>query len=141
MYKPMFVLAGLMVLVTVTFAQSADVSSVRKTVEAFALAADQSDVDRLDALLHPEFRIAMNRLFGSQDLVLMSKAGYLEKIRAKEFGGTPRTLVMTDVQVKGTTATVSAVFKGSSMSFHSYLTLVQDAGGQWRVVQDVPVLD
>ncbi|GEM_PF-683986 len=141
MYKPMIALTGLMFLVTATFAQSAAVSSVRKSVEAAALAADQSDVVPLDDLLHPEFRIAMNRLFGSQDLVLMSKTAYLEKIRSKEFAGTPRTLVMTDVQVKGANAAVTAVFKGSTMSFHSYLTLVQNAGGQWWVVQDVPVLD
>jgi hypothetical protein len=140
MNKSLFLFAMLSCLTLSLFAQSQTEQAVKSAVEQFSSAADQSDASRLDKLLHPEFRIAMNRMFGSEELVLMPKALYLEKIRSQEFGGQPRTLVITDVQVMGTTASVSAVFKGSAMNFHSYLTLVQDATGRWQIVQDVPVV-
>jgi len=140
MKKTLFLMALLSGLTLPLYAQSQAEQAVRTAVEQVSAAADQSDAARLDQWLHPEFRIVMNRLFGSHELVLMPKSVYLEKIRSKEFGGQPRPLIITDIQVIGTTASVSAVFKGAVMNFHSFLTLAQNAQGKWQIVQDVPVV-
>ena len=121
-------------------AQKSDMNAIKSTITAFAKAGDNQDVSALEPLLDANYRVVMNQLFGSTEVSVMPRAVYIEKIRAKEFGGDTRTLTFENVQVNGNTAVAQVLFKGQKMSFNSLLTLTQNAKGDWQLVQDCPVI-
>jgi len=121
-------------------AQHKEEEAVKATVTAFAKAADDNDATLLDNYLDENYRIVMNRMFGSKQVDVMPKAVYLEKIRSKEFGGDDRQLKFDLVIINGNTAMAKVVFTGSKMSFTSVLNLVKNEGGDWKLVNEIPVL-
>jgi ketosteroid isomerase-like protein len=121
-------------------AQKNEMKAIRKTITAFAKAADNSDAKELANYLDDNYRIVMNRLFGSEKVSIMPRSIYLEKIRTKEFGGDKRTLEFKEVIVNGTTATAQVSFKGAKMTFVSLLMLIKNEQGDWKLVSDTPIV-
>ncbi len=117
-----------------------DIQSIKKTISSFSKAGDKNDAVLLDNYLDTNYRVVMNRLFGSKEVNILSKAIYLDKIKSKEFGGDQRQLTFNEIVVNGTTATAKVVFKGTKMTFTSLLTLLKDSSGDWKLVCDVPVV-
>lgn len=120
-------------------AQSSEVKAVKNTIIAFAAAGDRSDADKLSNYLDDHYRIVMNRLFGSKGVSIVSKSMYLEKIKAKEWGGDTRKLNIENVVVNGTTASAKVTFNGKKSSFISLITLVKNEQGQWKLIEEVPL--
>lgn len=114
--------------------------AIKEVVMEFMEAADAQDVERMEAVLDPDYRIVMNQLFGSDKTVIMNRETYLQKINSNELGGDHRSAVFRDMLVNGHSATVLVLFKGEKRSFTSLLTLIQDARGTWKLISDVPVL-
>ncbi len=123
-----------------TVAQSNDFEQITSTISAFAKAADQNDAKSMENLLDDNYRIIMNRLFGSKKLGILSREIYLEKIRAKEFGGDKRTVNIENVVINGTTAMAKVVLAGEKSTFHSLFVLAKDEEGSWKLVSDVPTI-
>ena len=67
--------------------QHPEMKKIEQTIHSFAKAGDDQDATQLDHLLDPNYRIVMNRLFGSPEVTVMPKSLYLDKISSKEFGG------------------------------------------------------
>ncbi|MGB6037912.1 MAG: hypothetical protein WBG42_16675 [Cryomorphaceae bacterium] len=61
--------------------QSAERMAIEKTVQAFAKAGEKQDVQAFEYTLHDDYQVIMNRLFGSEETVILSKADYLKKNR------------------------------------------------------------
>lgn len=125
---------------TGSFAQSNDKQAIKQTITEFSKAGDASDVDKLATYLDDNYRVVMNRLFGSTKVTVLSKDAYLEKIKKKEFGGDKREINIESITLNGTTASAKVSFAGSKMTFVSILTLIKDKNDQWKIVTDVPVL-
>jgi len=119
---------------------STDKASIKTTIAHFAKAGDEQDVEALDKLLDHNYRIVMNQLFGSTQVVVMSREAYLDKIKAKEFGGDQRTVSIEHITINGNTASAKVRLEGSKMTFVSLLDFVKDASGNWLLVQDLPVI-
>jgi ketosteroid isomerase-like protein len=113
---------------------------IEAAIRIFAKAADKRDVKVLDKILHAEFRLAMNQLFGSQDLTTMNKATYLKMVEEGKLGGEDRKLEILEVKVFQKNASCIVRFTGSKMSFQTFLQLVKGADGNWTVVNDLPAL-
>jgi ketosteroid isomerase-like protein len=111
---------------------------IQQTIMQFASAADSQDPAVMERILDPNFQVIMNRLFGSETVTVMNKTTYVAKIRNKEFGGDKREVTIGSISVNGTTAYAVVTFKGSKMTFVSTLLLVQNAGGEWKLVTDLP---
>lgn len=124
-----------------TNAQSNSMKDIETTIHAFAKAGDNSDAETLDAYLDANYRVVMNRLFGSHEVSVLTKELYLSKIKSKEFGGDSREVSIHNVTVNGSTANAKVSFKGTKMTFISLLSLVQDAEGNWKLISDTPVLE
>ena len=122
------------------YAQASDADKIKATVTGFAKAADMNDADKLAGYLDANYRLVLNRLFGSSEVNIMPREVYLEKIRKKEFGGDTRKVTFDDLIINGTTATVKAILKGKKATFISLITLVQNADGHWKLVSDVPMI-
>lgn len=120
-----------------TRAQMAEVS---QTVKQFIEAGDDRNVQALEALLHDEYRVVMNRLFGLKEVMVMDKATYVGKIESGEFGGDERVSTIEAVQLNGEHATVRVKTSGKELTMRSDLVLVRNAAGSWQVVTDVPTI-
>ncbi len=119
--------------------QSVDEKAIKKTIHTFSKAGDANDSDQLELTLDPNFRIVMNRLFGSPDVSIMPREVYLEKIRTKEYGGDSRQVQVESVNINETTACARVRFIGKEMTFVSILNLVKDPDGAWKLISQMPV--
>ncbi len=121
-------------------AQSQDTKAIKKVITAFAKAGDQNDAEKLGSYLDDNFRIVMNRLFGSDKVSILPKSVYLQKIKSKEFGGDDRDISFENFLVNGTSASAKVVLKGKKMTFVSLITLVKDKNDDWKLVSDTPMV-
>lgn len=104
-------------------------------VEAFVNAGDTRDVTRLEAVLHPDFRVLAQMPDG---LSVMDRATYLQLITAGTIGGSPRSRDLDVVMLSGDLATVKGTLDSTAAHFDCTWTLARSAGG-WQVVQDAVV--
>ncbi len=132
-------LFGLMVSIS-SCAQEAEMENVKKTIKAFASAGDFNDANELEKCLDDNYRIVMNRLFGSNEVTIMTKSLYLEKIRSKEFGGDSREVTFNNVIINGNTASAQVTLKGNKMTLVSLITLVKEGDDNWKLISDMPIV-
>ncbi|MEQ8530735.1 MAG: nuclear transport factor 2 family protein [Imperialibacter sp.] len=118
--------------------QETGVEEVKKTIIQFATAADYQDPIILEDVLDTNFRVVMNRLFGSEGVAIMPREVYLAKIKNKEFGGDKREVTISNVTINGNTANALVSFKSNKMTFVSTLLLVLTREGKWKLVADLP---
>ncbi|MTI39428.1 nuclear transport factor 2 family protein [Fulvivirga lutimaris] len=121
-------------------AQQSETEAVKATIKNFANAGDFNDAETLDKYLDENYRVVMNQLFGSTEVVVMPRSVYLEKIASKEFGGDSRELKIENVLINGNTASAKVTFKGTKMTFVSIVTVVKHNNGEWKMLSDVPVI-
>ena len=121
-------------------AQSTDEKAIKETIIGFSKAGDKNDADKLATYLDDNYRILMNRLFGSSEVSVMTKDIYLEKIRTKEYGGDNRKVEIESILLNGSNASAKVSFVGSKITFVSILILIKDGNNEWKLVSDVPVV-
>ncbi|MEQ8475307.1 nuclear transport factor 2 family protein [Fulvivirga sp.] len=136
------ILIGLigMLLSACATAQQSETEAIKATIKNFSNAGDFNDAKTLDKYLDENYRVVMNQLFGSTEVVIMPRSVYLEKIASKEFGGDSRDITIEKVLVNGNTASAKVTFKGTKMTFVSIVTLVKHQNGEWKMLSDVPVV-
>lgn len=111
---------------------------VKSVITQFVQAADLQDADQVATLLHEDFRVVMNQLFGSSDVSFMNKAVYVQLIRDKKMGGDKRTIDFVSVDVVNQNASVKVLLKGKTMVFESLLHLIKTPEGKWQLINDLP---
>ena len=126
--------------ITLSNAQSTNEKVIEETIRKFALAADTNNADELASYLDINYRVVMNRLFGSDKIAILPKDIYLEKVRNKEFGGDSRKVEIESITINNTCASAKVTFTGSKMTFVSILNLLQDADGNWKLISDMPAV-
>jgi ketosteroid isomerase-like protein len=115
-----------------------DKISIEQVVNQFAKAGDERNVAQLNNLLHDDFRLVMNRLFGSEKVDLLGKAAYLKMMEEGKLGGDSRTVKILSIDVTQNNATAKVALKGKALTFESYYQLVKNAAGQWQLINDLP---
>lgn len=138
MKKTILTLVVCLFTATIALAQT-DKEAVKETIEKFSKAGGNNDVEALEECLDENYRIVMNRLFGSDEVSIMPKAVYVEKIKTKDFGGDTRKLTISDVVLNGNTASAKVEFKGAKMTFVSLMSLVKGKG-QWKIISEIPIV-
>ncbi|MEZ4847259.1 MAG: hypothetical protein R3B93_01225 [Bacteroidia bacterium] len=56
-------------------------NQVKQTITDFTQAAEKRDVQALEAVLHPEFRVVLNRFRGAENTTIMDRKTYLDMIK------------------------------------------------------------
>lgn len=125
---------------TMTYAQKNEEKSIKKVITNFAKAADNSDATKLATYLDENYRIVMNRLFGSESVSIINKTDYLAKIESKEWGGDKRKVEVLSIVVNGNTASAHVSLQGEKATFISIFTLIKNADGEWLLVSDIPII-
>jgi ketosteroid isomerase-like protein len=135
------ILIGLLGLAaTVGFSQTTEIDAVKKVITAFSLAGDKNDAIELANYLDDNHRLVMNRLFGSKEVSIMTKAVYVEKVRTKEYGGDNRALTIENVVINGTAASAKVIFKGKKNTVIALIQLIKNEKGDWKLVSDIPII-
>jgi Putative lumazine-binding len=120
-----------------TIAQS-DKVLIEQTVNQFAKAGDARDIVQLKTLLHDEFRVAMNRLFGGETVTLLTKVAYIKMMEEGKLGGDNRIVKILSVDITENNAAVKVSLKGKALTFQSYYHLIKNEKGQWQLINDLP---
>lgn len=118
--------------------QSSDEKQIHQTIAAFSKAGDQHMVSKLDELLDDNYRVVMNRLFGSKEVSVIPKSVYLDKIGTKEWGGDKRKVTVENLSINGTTAFAKVTLNGNKATFISLMSLVKNENGVWKLISDIP---
>ena len=134
------VLMGLLGLSSALTAQNKEEAAITKTIEKFSKAGDDNNTKALAVTLDENYRIVMNRLFGSEIATVMNKTEYLAKIESKEYGGDKRQVEVKSILINGTTASVNVLFKGEKMTFNSIMIMVKDKNDDWKLISDTPMI-
>ena len=113
---------------------------VRETIIQFANAADNKNIEALEKILDANFRIAMNQLFGSKEVTILPKAGYLQKIQSGALGGSTRKVTIHKVMLNGNTAVALITYSGQNLSFTSLSSLIKNAQNEWVMLSEMPVV-
>jgi ketosteroid isomerase-like protein len=120
-----------------TLAQT-DKASIEQAISQFAKAGDERDVTLLKTLLHDDFRLAMNRLFGSETVTLLTKAAYLKMMEDGKLGGDSRVVQIISIDITENNAAVKVALKGKALTFQSYYHMVKNVAGHWQLIHDLP---
>lgn len=115
-------------------------TAIEHVIVGFAKAADQNDAEKLDTYLDSNYRIVMNRLFGSSEVTITPRDVYLEKIKSKEWGGDEREIKIHSITVNGETASAHVSLIGKKATFISIFTLVKNADNKWKLISDTPII-
>lgn len=116
---------------------SADQKAVEMATKQFLEGADKSDVAALDAVMHTQYRVVLNRVFGDA-VTIMDKAAYLKMIADKKIGGVPRQSNILSVVVVENIAAVEVTTTSAKSDLHIFLHFIKEPDGQWRLVSDTP---
>lgn len=119
-------------------AQKSEVKRIKEVITAFSEAGDKNDGPALEKHLDDNYRVVMNRMFGSKSVATMDKSTYVENVESKVFGGDKRDLSIKKVLINGNVASALVTFKGTKMTVVSVLVLVKGANGVWKIVSDNP---
>ncbi|MEM6784261.1 MAG: nuclear transport factor 2 family protein [Bacteroidota bacterium] len=107
-----------------------DEAVIRAVIEQFAEGADAQQSARVAEVLHAE---AQQFFQGPNGLVRLTHEAYINMLDAKQIGGSPRTLVVHNVDVNGNLAVASVTMQGEQAHFENYIALMKTDGG-WQIV-------
>ncbi|MEM6696989.1 MAG: nuclear transport factor 2 family protein [Bacteroidota bacterium] len=124
-----------------TVEKDADMNAVIEAVEQFVESADQRNVEQMDVIMHSNFRAIVNRLFGSEEVSIMDKALYLDLLKQGKIGGDDRTITIESIHFEGNNALVKASFEGKELVFHTFMQLVRETSGDWKIISDMPNIE
>ncbi len=131
-------LIGLTSLNACAQSQKADQKAIEKTLVTFQTSGDKSDTTALSNVMHPDFRVTANRLFGSSKVSYWNKAAYLGMIAEGKIGGVPRSFELLSLVIVGNQAFAQVEMVSSEYEFTNLCLLVKTEAGDWLLLEDVP---
>ncbi|RDY60877.1 nuclear transport factor 2 family protein [Flagellimonas nanhaiensis] len=114
-----------------------DNKAVIDVVTRFISGGDESNVQLLEDVLHPDFRNVQYGFFEEQGVFVIDKPKYLDLIQKGTFGGTPRAMEIEQVDVYTSIAFVKANLESETMVFHSHILVICE-NNKWKVIENFP---
>ncbi|MBM9579469.1 nuclear transport factor 2 family protein [Leptospira sp. 201903070] len=110
-------------------------ASLRTLIQEFVKAGDERNVNKLENVLHKDFRLYAFVGNASQPWE-MNREGYLGALKEGKIGGKSRTLSVTSLKNEGNLAYATLIMKSSEMSFVVNQQWIKTESG-WRLLQDL----
>ncbi len=116
------------------------IEKIKQAITDFVKGGDNSDTKLLDKVLHKDFRVTNNGFMGTSGVTIIDKEKYLVNIRNGIFGGLPRVMIIENIDVSETIATVKLRLESSDNHFVSYNSLVLDTDNEWKIISILAVV-
>ena len=116
------------------------IEKIKQAITDFVKGGDNSDTKLLDKVLHKDFRVTNNGFMGTSGVTIIDKEKYLVNIRNGIFGGLPRVMIIENIDVSETIATVKLRLESSENHFVSYNSLVLDTDDEWKIISNLAVV-
>jgi hypothetical protein len=113
---------------------------IKQAITDFVKGGDNSDTILLDKVLHKHFRVTNNGFMGTSGVTIIDKEKYLANIRDGIFGGLPRVMIIENIDMSETIASVKLRLKSSDNHFVSYNSLVLDIDNEWKIICNLAVV-
>lgn len=127
-------LIGLTLNSTAQESVSSDLLEIEAVITSYAAAGDAQDVSTLESVTHEGFRVVFR--LSDEQTVALERSVFLDKFRAKEFGGDTRTIEIQSLDLReGKTAIAKVILRGEQATMSNYLNLVK-MNGAWVLVSD-----
>ena len=117
------------------------IEKIKQVITNFVKGGDNSDTELLNNVLHNEFRITNNGFMGTAGVTIIDKKQYLANIRDGIFGGLPRKMTIESIDDSETIAMIKLRLESSENYFVSYNSLVLDTDNQWKIINNLAVVD
>ncbi|MES2679696.1 MAG: nuclear transport factor 2 family protein [Bacteroidota bacterium] len=114
---------------------------IEQAIANFVRGGDNSDTVMLDKVLHKDFRVTNNGFMGAPGVTIIDKQKYLANIKAGIFGGLPRNMVLESIDEAGSIAMVKLRLESAENYFVSYNSLVLDTDNQWKIINNLAVVE
>ena len=114
---------------------------ITQAITDFVKGGDNRDERLLAKVLHSDFRVTNNGFMGNPGVVIIDKAGYLENIRRGVFGGLPRVMQIEQIDESESIAMVKLRLESAANHFVSYNSLVLDTDGEWKLINNLAVVE
>jgi hypothetical protein len=105
------------------------VKEVKTTIMSFANATEHRDLNKMEILLHDEYRVN-----------ILSREGYLNMLKEKNIGGEFREIEILSIDVNGQNAIAKVQFRSQQLELTNYFLLVQSKEGKWQIIDDLPTM-
>ncbi|PJJ07586.1 putative lumazine-binding protein [Flavobacterium sp. 1] len=115
-------------------------AKIKQAITDFVKGGDNSDTKLLDKVLHKDFRVTNNGFMGTSGVTVIDKEKYLANVRDGIFGGLPRTMIIENIDVSETIASVKLRLESSENQFVSYNSLVLDTDNEWKIISNLAVV-
>ncbi len=114
---------------------------IAQAITNFVKGGDNSDAVMLDQVLHNDFRVTNNGFMGTSGVTIIDKKKYLSNIKDGIFGGLPRTMKIESIEDSKTIAMVKLRLESAENYFVSYNSLVLDIDNEWRIINNLAVVE
>ena len=115
-------------------------NQIKQTIITFTEAAEARNIEQLQTVLHPEFRVVLNRFKGGNNTAILSREAYLGMISAGKIGGDHYEIKIKDVNVHDHTGAARVEWKNEKSIFKLHFLFVQNEANQWQIISDMPIV-
>ncbi|MDN5211890.1 nuclear transport factor 2 family protein [Fulvivirgaceae bacterium BMA12] len=112
-------------------------NEIVKAITEFIEGADESNLERLDTVLHSAFRNVQYGFFEQTGVFTINRAKYIALVGEKKFGGVERTMDLLSLEVLPNIAMATVKLESVQLTFHSFISLVCE-DGVWKVIENFP---
>jgi hypothetical protein len=109
-------------------------------IEEFVRAGDNRDIRALENILHANFQNIQDGFFDKDGVFVFSKTDYIELIRTKKFGGSPRIIDYHSIKQIGNIITVQVKLESQFLIFQSLIVCVY-IDGQCQIINNIPTIE
>ncbi|AYB30235.1 nuclear transport factor 2 family protein [Chryseolinea soli] len=110
---------------------------INALIESYVSALAQRSIETIDSLLHPEFKVIVNKSVPHQLSTFLSKTSYLDLIRSGKAGGDDYKIEDLSIHVMGPTAMAQYTLHGRQTIMHVFLQFIQE-DEDWKIVSNMP---
>lgn len=113
---------------------------ITQAISDFVKGGDERNIEKLDKVLHKDFRITNNGYMGTPGVTIIDKQKYLSLIQDKTFGGVPREMTILLIDETQTIAMVKLKLVSAENIFYSFNSLVLDSEKEWKLIHNLAIV-
>ena len=113
---------------------------IKTAIEAFVKGGDNNDVSLLESILHPNFQNIQDGYFAEKGIYVFSKSEYIELVRNKTFGGSPRSIHIVSIEKLDNIAITKVELESQYLKFLSTIICVC-TDEKWQVISNIPKVE